>query len=177
MGGNERVRAYAPKGTFSVLADATSTLYGQLTTPAIAPSTFGAGAGNLFVTAQVGPVAVSTGGVLQVTPTGAVSVFYAAPALSSSNSPFGIVFAPAGFGSVGGTMLVSVQTGTGTDNIMSINANGQASLFASIPNILGGGDVRQMSFAPANFGAFSGDLLLRSPAVHKGAASLGRCMP
>jgi hypothetical protein len=165
VGGSTSIRAYAPNATFGVLADSTSTGYGQLTSPAIAPSGFGSAGGNLFFTAQVGPLAPNTGGVIQVTPGGVASVFFAAP----SGSPFGIAFAPTGFGSVGGNMLVSFQDGT----IESINANGQASTFSVIPNIPAGAGLRQLAFAPSNFGALSGDLIVSVSGSFQGGGQLG----
>jgi hypothetical protein len=62
--------------------------------------------------------------------------------------PFGLAFAPSGFGTVGSTLLVS-DAGTGT--IVSVNDQGVVAPFAQIN--LGGSQfgLRQMAFAPPNF--------------------------
>jgi hypothetical protein len=67
-------------------------------------------------------------------------------------------------------MLVS-DGGTGT--IESVNSLGQPSTFAVIPNIPVNGGLRQMAFAPANFGSIGGDLLVSVAASSQGGGQFG----
>ena len=81
-----------------------------------------------------------------------------------------MVAAPPGFGSVGNNLLVS-DTNSGT--IVSIDAQGNVHPFATVPLGPGQTGLRQMAFAPANFGNFSNDLLVSVSGSQFGGGSLG----
>jgi hypothetical protein len=72
-------------------------------------------------------------------------------------SPFGELFAPAGFGSVGGDLLVS---GLASGTILAVNSAGVATTFANIPLETGQVGLREMAIAPAGFASYGGDLFV-----------------
>ena len=77
--------------------------------------------------------------------------------VGTTEFPFGLAFAPNGFGVEGGDLLIS----SGSNGaIYELSPAGALSLFTTVP--LGPGQVglRQMAFAPAGFGAYGGDLLV-----------------
>src|SRR4030095_10742243 len=92
------------------------------------------------------------GSVDILTPSGTVGRLTNLP---SVNVPFGAAQAPAGFGAVGGTLLVSDG---GAGGIYSVTPNGRVSLFTTIPLGTGQSGLRQMAFAPSGWGRYSGNL-------------------
>ena len=118
------------------------------------PSTgWGANSGN-FVTAGptlVGGVETGTSQVITYGPTGASSLFVQTTA--SFAQP---VIAPAGFGGLGGQLIVANAVFT-NPNILAISPSGSISVVASTPISPFG-----LAFAPSGFGAFSGDLFASS---------------
>ncbi len=79
-------------------------------------------------------------------------------ALGASGSlPYGLAFAPAGFGADGGSLLFSSAN---SNAIYAMSPNGILSVFASIPFGVGQTGLRQMAFAPAGFGPYGGDLFV-----------------
>jgi hypothetical protein len=90
--GDTKIYAMNAGGNISVVADATSSGYSQLTTPVVAPSGFGSGAGNVFIGTEIGSGPSGNGGILELSPTGQVSVFNSGSL--GIISPFGLAFAP-----------------------------------------------------------------------------------
>jgi hypothetical protein len=121
-------------------------------TPVVA-SGFGRHNGEVLVTNQ-GNGTESTGSVDIFTPSGTVGRLANLPMV---NVPFGAAQAPAGFGTVGGTLLVSDAVGGG---IYSVNPTGKVSLFTTIPLGTGQSGLRQMAFAPSGWGRYSGNLFV-----------------
>jgi hypothetical protein len=121
-------------------------------TPVVA-SGFGRHNGEVLVTNQ-GNGTESTGSVDIFTPSGTVGRLTNLPMV---NVPFGAAQAPAGFGIVGGTLLVSDAVGGG---IYSVNPTGRVSLFTTIPLGTGQSGLRQMAFAPSGWGRYSGNLFV-----------------
>ena len=129
----------------------TGTAVSEATNFSVAPATFGSAANKIVVPYING---TNPGSLLLLNPDGSTSSFGSALPIVN---PFGSAFAPAGFGSVGGDLLLSDGT-TGT--IVAIDSTGNAKQFANIG--LGSGQVglRQMAFAPAGFGLYGGDLFV-----------------
>jgi hypothetical protein len=121
------------------------------TTPVVA-SGFGRHNGEVLVTNQ--GTGSRDGSVDIFTPSGTVGRLTNLP---SVNVPFGAALAPAGFGAVGGTLLVSDAGGGG---IYSVNPTGRVSLFTTIPLGTGQSGLRQMAFAPSGWGRYSGNLFV-----------------
>jgi hypothetical protein len=116
-------------------------------------SGFGRHNGEVLVTNQ-GNGTESTGSVDIFTPSGTVGRLTNLPMV---NVPFGAAQAPAGFGTVGGTLLVSDAVGGG---IYSVNPTGRVSLFTTIPLGTGQSGLRQIAFAPSGWGRYSGNLFV-----------------
>jgi hypothetical protein len=123
------------------------------TQPVLAPS-FGSFSGDVLVTNQGASKKAFTGSVDSITPSGAVGRL---ATLSSVNTPFGAALAPSGFGTVGGTLLVSDAAGSG---IYSVDAAGNVSLFTTIPLGAGQSGLRQIAFAPTGWGRGTGNLFV-----------------
>jgi hypothetical protein len=122
-------------------------------TPVVA-SGFGQHNGEVLVTNQGSGTGSHDGSVDIFTPSGTVGRLTNLPMV---NVPFGAAQAPAGFGAVGGTLLVSDAVGGG---IYSVNPTGRVSLFTTIPLGAGQGGLRQMAFAPSGWGRYSGNLFV-----------------
>jgi hypothetical protein len=169
VGSGTQVLAFNSSVSMSVLSDTSALGYVALVTPAIVPHSFGTAGGNLFFTAIEGPTAPDYfGGVVEIDHAGNATVFAPTPGIY----PFGMAFAPRGFGSVGGDLLVSNSDG---NQIVAVNPAGQSWLFTTIPNVnvAGGGGLRQIGFAPPGFGSFGGDLLVSVSATSQGGGSNG----
>jgi hypothetical protein len=123
------------------------------TTPVVA-SSFGRHSGEVLVTNQGSSTGSRDGSVDVFTPSGTVGRLTNLP---SVNVPFGAAQAPAGFGAVGGTLLVSDAGGGG---IYSVNPTGRVSLFTTIPLGTGQRGLRQIAFAPSGWGRYSGNLFV-----------------
>jgi hypothetical protein len=120
-------------------------------TPVVA-SGFGQHNGEVLVTNQ--GTGSRDGSVDILTPSGTVGRLANLPMV---NVPFGADQAPAGFGAVGGTLLVSDAVGGG---IYSVNPTGRVSLFTTVPLGTGQSGLRQMAFAPSGWGRYSGNLFV-----------------
>jgi hypothetical protein len=139
-----------------------------LTTPTIAPSSFGSYGGDLVVTDQNGfvfAVDLSTKDVVEL---------YDHNDMTSSGkpqldfNPFGLAFAPTGFGAVEGKLLLGENNDgrhAGYVNLFTLSADSkEPTLFTSVPLLAGQRGLRQMAFAPASFledeiPGLTGDLL------------------
>jgi hypothetical protein len=117
-------------------------------------SGFGQHKGEVLVTNQGSGTGLRDGSVDIFTPSGTVGRLTNLPMV---NVPFGAAQAPAGFGSVGGTLLVSDAGGGG---IYSVNPTGRVSLFTTIPLGPGQTGLRQIAFAPSGWGRYSGNLFV-----------------
>jgi hypothetical protein len=122
------------------------------TTPVLADS-FGQLSGFVLVTNQGHATFRGRGSVDFFAPDGTVGTLTTLPSVTT---PYGAVLAPAGFGDVGGTLLVSDAQGPG---IYSVDPSGQVRNFTTIP-LSGQGGLRQMAFAPSGWGRYSGDLFV-----------------
>ena len=120
-------------GTVTTLP-ASANAFGEiLSVPLVAPGPFGSGTGNVFISLQSstppGMPAAAPGGIVELSATtGQLTSF--ATNLPGITFPFGMAFAPAGFGSVGGRLLVNDVTGSRID---AVDASGHATPFADIP--------------------------------------------
>ena len=89
-------------------------------------------------------------------------------------APFGLGFAPAGFGSIGGDLLV---TDGASGTIYAVNSSGSVSVFANVavPTLTGGAvaGLRQFAFAPAGFGNYGGDLFVSLSGSQYGGGTSG----
>jgi hypothetical protein len=137
---------------------------------AIAPSTFGtAPAGTVFLSNE-GPTG-GPGGVYTLnpatTPSGMTVTQFAS---ISGGQPFGLIFAPTAFGSVGGNLLVADSV---SGKIWAVSSTGSVSLFATVPLATGQVGNRDMVFAPAGFGAYGGDLLVSVSGSNRGGGVAG----
>jgi hypothetical protein len=122
-------------------------------TPVVA-SGFGQHNGEVLVTNQGSGTGAHDGSVDIFTPEGTVDRL---TDLTALDTPFGAALAPAGFGSVGGTLLVSDAGGGG---IYSVNPKGKVSLFTTLPLAADQGGLRQIAFAPSGWGKYSGNLFV-----------------
>lgn len=123
------------------------------TEPVFAPN-FGSFSGDILVTNQGSGQEVHDGSVDFFTPNGKVGEL---ASLTTVSVPFGAALAPSGFGTVGGTLLVSDAGGPG---IYSVTSTGDVTPFATVPLGAGQSGLRQMAFAPSGWGPFSGDLFV-----------------
>jgi hypothetical protein len=149
-GATGQITAFDAAGNASVWGS--SPQVGGLSIPAIAPGSFGSYGGQLFVS--------DTRGVAVFGPAGTYSPFVTELPFGG-NGAFGIAFAPSGFGNVGGRLLVdSAGQAGGTSDIVAIDAAGNVSPFASLDLLPGQIGLRQMAFAPDDFGQYAGMLLV-----------------
>jgi hypothetical protein len=133
--GVEGVRIYDSSGASTLFATGGV----QLTTPEIAPAGFGSFGGDIFITGQ-------NGMVYELDKLGNVTPF-AGPGDFSARY-FGIAFAPAGWGAVGGEMLVSDGV---SGKIEAIDASGNLTNFVNLADVNPAFGLRQMAFAPPGF--------------------------
>jgi hypothetical protein len=98
-----------------------------------------------------------------------VSTFTTLPAGVNAN---GIGFAPASFGAFAGDLFAS---DLGSGKLFVINAAGNSTLFATLPLPTGFSEpgLRQIAWAPADFGAYGGDLFVSIAAQNGGGGSDG----
>jgi hypothetical protein len=141
--------AISSSGTVTLIGNEPNLAFGV---PVIAPAGFGSVAGEVLLPDH-GIVRSGGNSVNFLTTSGTVGTFVNTPGFT----PFGAAFAPAGFGSVGGDLLISDQ---GSGNIDAVTANGTIIPFATLPLGFGQFGLRQIAFAPAGFGAYGGDLFV-----------------
>jgi hypothetical protein len=141
----------------------------------VAPAGFGSVAGDALIGAENG-AGFDTGVVLALNSAGDISQFASlgTGGVAGYLLPFGIGFAPAGFGSVGVDLLVTDGV-SGT--IYAVNSSGDVSVFAtvSVPTIGGGqfAGLRQFAFAPAGYGNYAGDLFVSVSGSQYGGGTSG----
>lgn len=141
------------QGAYTWAADGTPTFFagvtgGSFSSAVLAPNTFGAASGKLIVTDQGSHV-------FTIAPDATITTL-----VDLNFIPFGDVFAPEGFGGVGGKLLVS---GVSSGDIAAIDANGTVTPFVTVALNDGQVGLRQMIFAPAGFlPGFAEPLLLVS---------------
>jgi hypothetical protein len=142
----------------------------RLSQPALVPDGFGSWGGQVFVTDQFSLVR-------SIDSTGQDSIFADLSTyteLGTIESCFGLAFAPEEFGTVGGSLLVEgYVTETGEDVILSIDSAGNISHFTTIPMTEGQRGLRQMSFAPPDFGDYGGELFVSVSGSSQGGGALG----
>lgn len=158
---------------------------GGWATPIVAPDTFGAHAGDVFYTVQVGQGGAGVGGIYSIDESGTITQSVSSTALRATAGgesflPFGAVFAPDGFGNVAGRLLISNLASVTAFRILSLDASGNISLFAEFPmsaeQHAGGAGLRQMAFAPSSFGTFGGMLFVSVSAGHFGGGATGQLL-
>jgi hypothetical protein len=143
----------------------------------IAPAGFGSVAGDALIGNENG-ANLDNGSILALNPDGNLSIFASLGTGTSSQGfldPFGLAFAPPGFGSIGGDLLV---TDDASGDIYAVDSLGNVSLFATVPvPELSGGAIaglRQIAFAPPGFGSYGGDLFVSvSGSEYGGGGTLG----
>jgi hypothetical protein len=126
---------------------------------AVAPSTFGTLGGTVYLTNE-GPNPIGPGTVYALNPpttSDASTMTVSSFATITGGQPFGLVFAPVAFGSVGGDLLVSDSV---SGKIWAVSPSGTVTLFATVPLLAGQFGNRQMAFAPAGFPTYAGDLFV-----------------
>jgi hypothetical protein len=123
-------------GTPTMFAQASGDFTNAFTFATIAPATFGSFANQVIVSTQGGSVDA-------ISPTGTVSSV--APA---SVGAFGVAFAPAGFGAVGGKLLASNGF---NGQITAIDSSGNVTPFANVPLASGQTSGAEMAFSPSGF--------------------------
>jgi hypothetical protein len=89
---------------------------------------------------------------------------------TATSFPFSLAFAPAGFGTVSGDLLI---TNGDSGAIYTLSPSGTLSLFTTIPLGTGQVGLRQLAFAPADFGAYGGDLLVSVSGSQSGGGIAG----
>jgi hypothetical protein len=125
----------------------------------VAPAGFGAVGGKVLLGNEE---ADGTVDILALNADGTTTVFATLGIRNSQGSPFAahMGFAPAGFGAIGGDLVVSDED---SGNVYAINALGEVSLFATLPVPTVNGQItglRDLAFAPAGYGAYGGDLFI-----------------
>jgi hypothetical protein len=134
---------------------------------AIAPSGFGTFGGTAFLANEGPNSGPGPGGIYTLNPTNLAAPLFAT---ITGGQPFGLAFAPAGFGGVAGNLLVSDSV---SGKIWSVSPTGTVTLFATVPLRAGQFGDRQMAFAPAGFGAYGGDLLVSVSGSNAGGGVAG----
>lgn len=142
-----KMYVYTSAGTPTLFAQSTGDFTNAFTFSAIAPATFGSFANQVVVSTQGGSVDA-------ISPTGTV-----APVAPASVGAFGLAFAPAGFGTVGGKLLASSGF---NGQITAIDSSGNATPFANVPLSSGQTSGAEMAFSPSGFISGLGSLLFVS---------------
>jgi hypothetical protein len=146
-------------------------------TPIMAPDTFGRFAGRLLISYLHENVS-DPGGILSITPSARVS-HVVTPSVSDVSDPlfrnnviepFGLAFAPEGFGRFGGKLMVSDSK---SDNIAAVASNGSYESFAHVPLLPGQQFLRQMAFSPDDFGTLGGLLFVSVAGAQQGGEGVG----
>jgi hypothetical protein len=143
---------YNSDGSFTAFVRLPS---GEFSNPAIAPAAFGAFGGDVIVGLGNQIVAID--------PAGLVTVIATDPRIGGMNSvlaqtclqPFGLAFAPSGWGASAGDLLVSNAC---DGSVVAVSADGSVSDFSTVPtdplaesNSFGFAGARQITFSPAGF--------------------------
>ncbi|HEX6985928.1 MAG TPA: PEP-CTERM sorting domain-containing protein [Planctomycetaceae bacterium] len=136
--GESRIYTYGPDGTPNLFLSTA----GSFAQPRIAPTGFGGFAGQLIV-ANVGSAAGLADNILAIAATGAISIVAGTPI-----APFGLAFAPAGFGAFAGQLFASSSR---DGRIVAVSPDGAVTPFATIPLEPGQTSLFQMEFSPAGF--------------------------
>jgi hypothetical protein len=141
----------------------------------VAPSGFGSVAGDALIAGENGG-GFDNGVIMALSSNGTLSQFASLGTGGSSGYflPFGLGFAPTGFGSIGGDLLV---TDGASGTIYAVDSSGDVSVFASVPvpTLTGGAiaGLRQLAFAPAGFGSYGGDLFVSVSGSQFGGGTSG----
>ena len=127
-----------------------------------------------FGSIQAGQVLLTneTTGAIQVLGAHGTSLSTFTTIPGEAGQAFATGFAPSTFGPNAGDLFVSSET---SGKLYVVNAQGQASLFANItlPSDTLSPGLRQMTWAPAGFGSYGGDMFLSVAAQNGGGGSLG----
>jgi len=133
----------------------TAGMISSLGAPVVAPAGYGAFGGDLLAIHLPTFNQTSTGAtVIAVSPAGTSGTVATLP---TGDFTVGSVFAPTGFGTLGGMLLVSDAA---SGDIYSVDALGNVTLFTTVPIGQGQTGLRQMAFAPAGYGSYGGDLFV-----------------
>jgi len=150
--------AMGPSGALTILAPAIGT--NILADVKIAPAGFDTAGGDAVTANEEGNIyAVPPSGNQFVLPGGTLGI-----------QPYGLSFAPGGFGAVGGDLLISSST---TGQVYALSSSGQLTQFTNIPLGPGQAGLRQMAFAPAGFGSYGGDLFVSVSGSNAGGGIAG----
>jgi hypothetical protein len=130
-----------------------------LTSPVMAPASWGTYGGKLLFTDQLR-------GLVAVTPNGDGYSLAKTSHAFGTVQPYGAAVAPQGFGSVGGTVLVS---DCGSGQIAAAWDSGNVTTFTSIAltadQLAAGASLRQIAFVPEGYGDLSGLLLVSATGI------------
>jgi hypothetical protein len=149
-------------GTPTIVGSGLETL--QFADAAVAPAGFDSAGGDVIMVNEDGNLDILNPGFTTTPLPGGV-----VPNTATS-FPFGLAFAPAGFGTVGGDLLI---TNGDSGAIYTLTPGGILSLFTTIPLGTGQVGLRQLAFAPAGFGAYAGDLLVSVSGSNSGGGIAG----
>jgi hypothetical protein len=142
-----KMYVYNSTGTPTLFAQSSGDLTNAFTFSAIAPASFGSFANQVIVSTQ-------GGSVVAISPSGTVASV--APAAVGA---FGLAFAPAGFGAVGGKLLASSGF---NGQITAIDSSGNTTPFADVPLSASQTSGAEMVFSPTGFLSGFGSLLFVS---------------
>jgi hypothetical protein len=134
-------------------------------TATVAPAAFdGAAAGQIILTNDVSNGSI---GALNSNLAGTTTIV-SFPGVT----PFGVGFAPSGFGTKAGDLFVSDEA---TGNLYTVDSLGNVKLFADLPLPTGFKQpgLRQFAWAPAGFSQWGGDLFVSVAAQNGGGGSTG----
>jgi len=134
------------------------------TSAVVAPSGFGSAGGEVLIADE------NTSNIYVLAPDGSTSILTNIGSAIPGGEPFGLAFAPAGFGSIGGDLLASDST---NGKIFAIDSSGNVSLFTTIPLGTGQPGLRQMAIAPSGYGNYGGDLFVSVSGSTAGGGTFG----
>jgi hypothetical protein len=138
----------------------------QFADVAIAPAGFDSAGGQVLLANE----GFATAPTVDTLSTGLILSTLPGATFPSGTEPFGLAFAPSGFGSLAGDLLISDSN---SDAIYALNPSGTLSRFTTVPFGAGQLGLRQMAFAPAGFGAYGGDLLVSVSGSNAGGGIAG----
>lgn len=159
-----QITAYDASGNATPFGS--SSVVGGLFDSAITPANYGSFGGLLAVT--------DTRGVAFFDQSGNYQPFVPELGFANNNASFGLAFAPDDFGAFGGSLLVSnAGNVNGETQIVSVAADGTVSPFATLNLQPGQTGLRQMAFAPDDFGPYGGLLFVSVTGSIQGGGAFG----
>lgn len=161
---NAALYSIASSGSPTLLYQDTSGNNEQADGPIVAPAGFGSAGGKVLFSFFT----IDASQMMILNSDGSTSPF--GPSLPTNFGTFGTAFAPAGFGSVGGMLLVS---DTDSGEILAIDSQGNEHPFADLSLNANQTGLREIAFAPAGFGQYGGDLFVSISGSQNGGGVAG----